>query len=145
MKRIVLILGVTVLACLLACASVFYSRTRQPPAEWMGRQLGLEGAALAEFTAAHNEYAESCSEMCRRIASVNDELAEEVVSSEELTPKIVELTSKAESLRAECKQNMLHHFYDVAKLLDQEKQAEYLQLVLPLITEQSHMQQLHHH
>jgi len=145
MKKALLIVFITIAVCLLSGVGVYSYRTRQPPAEWMGQRLGLEGAALAEFTAAHCEYAESCTEMCRRIALVNDEIANEVVSSQELTPKIIELTSRAEALRAECKQNMLRHFYDVAKLLDQEKQVEYLQLVLPLITEQSQMQQVHHH
>lgn len=145
MKRAILILGAMLLACLLACAAVYYFQTRQPPAEWMGQRLGLEGAALADFTAAHNQYAESCSEMCQRIALVDDELANEILSSHEPTPRIIELMANAESLRAECKQKMLRHFYEVAKLLDQEKQTEYLQLVLPLIAEQSHMQQAHHH
>lgn len=145
MKRFVAVIVITVLACLAASLTVHMMRTRQPPAEWLGQKLGLEGVALAEFTAAHHEYAVSCAEMCRRIGEVNDELERLVLKSPELTPEIVTSLSRTESLRAECKQNMLTHFMKVSKLLDEEKQAEYMQLVMPLITERDQMEKSHEH
>ena len=120
-------------------------RTRQPPAEWMGHKLGLEGAKLTEFTAAHNEYAVSCAEMCRRIEEANDALETQVMVNQEMTPDVIATLSRAETLRAECKQNMLTHFMKVAKLLDDEKQSEYMQLVMPLITERDQMEKSHEH
>jgi hypothetical protein len=70
-----------------------------------------------------------------------------VLESRELTPAVKATLSRAESLRAECKQNMLTHFMKVAKLLDKEKQSEYMQLVMPLITERDQMEKSHasHH
>lgn len=145
MKRFATVLAITLLACLAAGIAAHYARTCQPPAEWMGRKLGLEGAKLAEFTAAHNEYAVSCAEMCRRIEAANDELTQQLVSEFEMTPAVVATLSRTEALRAECKRNMLAHFMKVAKLLDEGKQTEYMQLVLPLITERDSMEQSHEH
>lgn len=145
MKRFVSVLFLTVLACVIAGVSVYHLRTRQDPAEWMGRKLGLEGAKLTEFTAAHNEYAISCAEMCRRIEEANDVLSEQVMNERDMTPGVIATLSHAESLRAECKQNMLTHFMKVAKLLDEEKQSEYMQLVMPLITESDQMEKSHEH
>jgi len=145
MKRLSLVLIITLLACVVAGVVAYCMRIQQPPAEWLGRKLGLEGARLAEFTAAHNEYAVACAEMCLRIEEVNDELAEYVMNESEMTPAIIAALSRAETLRAECKRNMLTHFMEVAKLLDEEKQSEYMQLVLPLITEGDRMEASHDH
>lgn len=147
MKRFAAVILITILACLAAGMTVHKLRTRQPPAQWLGQKLGLEGVALAEFTAAHQAYAISCEEMCMRIEEVNDDLEQLVLESRELTPAVKATLSRAESLRAECKQNMLTHFMKVAKLLDKEKQSEYMQLVMPLITERDQMEKSHasHH
>ncbi|HMP89690.1 MAG TPA: hypothetical protein PJ991_05790 [Kiritimatiellia bacterium] len=145
MKRFAAVVILTLLACVTAGLIAYYMHTRQDPAEWVGRKLGLEGIKLTEFTAAHNEYVVSCAEMCRRIEEVNDVLADQLMVKQEVTPDVIAILSRAESLRAECKQNMLTHFMKVAELLDKEKQSKYMQLVMPLITERDQMEKSHEH
>lgn len=145
MKKPAHVLVITLLACVAAGLATYHVRTQQDPSEWLGRQLGLEGERLAEFTAAHNEYAIACAEMCRRINAANSELAELVINEREVTPGIVEALSRTEALRAECKQNMLAHFMNVAGMLDKEKQGAYMKLVLPLIAERDYMEKSHEH
>jgi hypothetical protein len=69
----------------------------------------------------------------------------QVMVNQGMTPDVIATLSRAETLRAECKQNMLTHFMNVAKLLDEEKQSEYMQLVMPLITERDYMEKSHKH
>ncbi len=144
MKRGVGILLLAAAVCLLAYAGMYHYRTQENPDEWLGRQLGLDGPELAAFTEAHNQYAGRCAEMCERIEKVNRELVHHVASSREMTPKIIAAIEKSESLRAECRQNMLRHFYQVAGMLSPDQAEEYLRLVLPLVTENERMEAAHH-
>lgn len=144
MKRGVFILLAALVAAVIAAVVMYGYQVRHQPDAWLGRQLGLEGSALQEFTEAHNRYAIRCGEMCERVAAVNARLAHQVATSRAMTPDIRAAIAEAEALRAECKEQMLTHFYTVARLLDQRQANEYLRLVLPLITENDRMEPAHH-
>lgn len=145
MKRILLVLGIAVIACILGCVGVYFYQMQTPPDEWIGRRLGLSGMALSEFTEAHNRYAATCDAMCVKIQSSDAHLAEFVLNSREFTPEIAEAMARSDELRIQCRQNMLRHFYEVAAILEEPKRDKYLSLVLPLIIEPELMSKAHSH
>lgn len=145
MKRILVVFGIAVIACILGCVGVYLYQMQTPPDEWIGRRLGLSGEALSAFTEAHNRYNATCSEMCVKIRDSDAHLATFVLNSREFTPEIAEAMAHSDGLRIECRQNMLKHFYEVAAILDEPKREKYLNLVLPLIVEPELMSQEHSH
>lgn len=145
MKRTFVVLASAVIACILGYAGIYFYRMQTPPDEWLGRRLGLSGAALAHFSEAHNRYAATCAEMCLKIRKSDTDLAKHVLSSRTFTPEIAEAMARSDALRIECRQNMLKHFYKVAAMLDEPKREIYLDLVLPLIMEPEMMSKEHSH
>ncbi len=145
MRRILIILGSALFVCAAACAVVYHLQMRTPPDEWMGRRLGLSGAALEKFTEAHNRYAATCAEMCVKIRNSDAGLAQLVLGNAEFYPEIAEAMARSDALRNECRQNMLRHFYEVAEMLDASKRDTYLNLVLPLIIEPELMSREYRH
>lgn len=143
MKRAIAVLAAAAAACLLAYWGTYTLRMRQPPEEWMGRRLGLEGDALAALTAAHNRYFSHCAEMCRRIDAAETRLVAAVHGNRKVTDDVAAALADADALRTECRRNMLAHFYEVAALLDDERQTEYLELVLPLVVDPGNMRRSH--
>lgn len=145
MKRVLLILALAIVACIAACAIVYFYQMRIPSDEWMGRRLGLSGEALAEFTAAHYRYAATCAEMCRKIQNADARLAALVLENTGFNAEIVEAMTSADALRTECRQNMLRHFYEVAAMLGPRERETYMDLVLPLIVHPELMSQGYQH
>lgn len=145
MKRILVVLGIAVIACILGCVGVYLYQMRTPPDEWIGRRLGLSGEALSTFTEAHNRYNATCNEMCVKIRNSDAHLATIVLNNRELNPEIGKAMALSDGLRIECRHNMLKHFYEVAAMLDEPKREEYLNLVLPLIIEPELMSKEHSH
>ncbi len=139
------ILLATLIVAVIAAVGMYRYHMRHQPDEWLGRHLGLEGAALQQFTEAHHRYAIQCGAMCERVAKVNARLTRLVAANRTMTPDIRAAIAEAETLRAECKQQMLSHFYEVARLLDPRQANEYLRLVLPLITGSDRMETASHH
>lgn len=144
MRRGAIILAMAVAASVTAGVGAYFFHMRQDPDEWLGRRLGLEGQALSEFAEAHHRYAAHCSDMCDRVERANRELARHVAAERQVTPEIIAAIERAEALRAECKQQMLAHFYEVSHMLEPAQAETYLQLVLPLITENDRMEPAHH-
>lgn len=145
MKRTFIIVVAALLVCVVACIGVYQWQLRTPPDGWLGRKLGLSGQSLAQFTEAHNRYAATCSEMCIKIRKADAELAALVLGNRQFTPEIAAAMARSDALRAECRQNMLRHFYDVAESLGEPKREKYLNLVLPLIIEPELMSREHQH
>lgn len=145
MKRILMVLGVALIACALAWSLVYHFRMQLPADEWVGTRLGLSGAALERFTEAHNRYNARCAEMCIRIRESDSKLAELVLGNDEFTPEIAEAMARSDALRHECRQNMLKHFYGITKLLDATQRDSYLDLVMPLIVQPELMSSEHWH
>lgn len=143
MKRAALVLVAALLAGALGYFGAFSLQTRQPPDEWMGRRLGLDGEALAAFTAAHNRYFSFCADMCRRIDAAEGRLVAAVRGHRAVTAEVATALEEADALRTECRKAMLAHFYEVAQLLNARQQAEYLDLVLPLVVDPGNMRQAH--
>jgi hypothetical protein len=144
MRRAGLVIAAALLACGIGFFAVYSLQTSKPPAQWMGQRLGLGGEALAEFTAAHNRYFSFCADMCRRIDTAEGKLVAAVRSHREMTADVAAALEEADALRTECRKAMLEHFYEVAELLNESQQAEYLELVLPLIVDPGNMRQAHH-
>jgi len=140
-----LVLGAAMVAGLFTWGAVFWLQMQTPPEVWMGRKLGLEGAALEKFTTAHSQYSASCLDYCLRIQKSDRELKNLILSSSTMTPEIAKAMARSDALRHECRQNMLRHFYEVAEMLEPSKQQIYLDMVLPLIVEPGLMSQQHHH
>lgn len=145
MRRIFVVPGVALIACILGCLGVYFYQMRTPPDEWIGQRLGLSGVALSEFTEAHNRYTATCDAMCVKIRDSDRQLAEFVLNSREFTPEIAGAMARSDALRIECRRNMLRHFYEVAALLDEPRREKYLNLVLPLIIEPELMSKEHSH
>jgi hypothetical protein len=133
MKRPAWVLLVVLLVGLGTALAVHHFRVRQAPDAWLGRYLGLEGQALAEFSAAHARYAEVCAENCRRIAQASRALQQAMHAAREVTPEIERALVAADAVHTECRLGMLKHFYAVSELLDPTRREEYLRLVLPLV------------
>ncbi len=145
MKRIVFILVAALAVGVGACVVVYFWNVGRPPEEWMGKRLGLRGSKLEAFTLAHNRYASTCAEMCRKIQASDERLASLILGSRQVTPEIEEALAASDALRNECRRNMLAHFYEVAGMLEPSRQKQYLQLVLPLIVEPGLMSRQYHH
>lgn len=144
MKRVVFLLAAAALACAVACLAAYHFKMRTPPEVWLGKQLGLEGRPLEEFTAAHNRYASTCALTCARIRASDAHLSGLIRSARGVTPEIEAAMAASDALRHECRKNMLRHFYDVADMLDPEKRAAYIELVMPLVVQPGLMSEEHH-
>lgn len=145
MKRLLLLIAAALAACAVACVAVYHFNVRTPPQEWVGKKLGLQGAALEDFARAHSQYASTCAEMCVRIQASDKELAALISSSRKVTPEIEAAIARSDAIRNECRRNMLAHFYKVAAMLEPDQAKEYLGMVLPLIVEPELMSQEHPH
>ncbi len=145
MKRILVVLGIAVSACILGSVGVYFYQMQTPPDEWIGRRLGLSGQELSVFTEAHSRYTASCNEMCVKIRNSDARLANLVLNGREFTPEIAKAMTNSDGLRIQCRQNMLKHFYEVTAMLDAPKREKYLNLVLPLIIEPELMSKEHSH
>ncbi len=133
MRRRVWVLVMAGLLSAVAGWGMYRLRMRETPVEWMGRRFGLRGVALQAFIGTHEAYTSQCAATCRRILEADRALAEAVLGSPEVTPEIRAAMGTAAALDAECRVNMLRHFYEAAALLPEDRREEYLRRVLPLV------------
>ena len=133
MKRLLIFLAAALALCGAACLVVMHFQSRQPPAEWLGRRFDLEGETLSKFVRIHEEYSSQCSDTCLRIMAADQALASSVRQANQVTPEIKAAIEAAAQVDAECRANMLRHFYEASALLPENRRDEYLRLVMPLV------------
>jgi hypothetical protein len=131
-RAVGLVLG-AVAAAVVTAAVVHRLRVAESPDAWLGRQLGLEGEALAAFTAAHARYEPVCAENCRRLGEATRALADAVAASREVTPEIARAIAATDAVHSACRTGMLKHFYEVAAMLEEPRRSAYLRQVLPMV------------
>jgi hypothetical protein len=133
MKRLFACAAVALLVFLSTGWTVYRMKSRQNPAEWLGKRFELSGHALEAFLAAHERYTSACGETCRRIVEADAALALAMLKAERITPEIEDAIQASAQLDAQCRVNMLRHFYEAASNIPDERREEYLRLVMPLV------------
>ncbi len=150
MKRLALILGLGLLACVAgyfgayvlhagSAAGAMRSGTA-PELAWLKEEFHLSDAEFDRIAKLHAAYKSHCAEMCRRIDTANAEVKEALAKSDHVTPEIEQKLAAAEQLRVECHTAMLQHFYAVSQSMPPEQGRRYLEWVEDQIfPSESHM------
>ena len=133
MKRLEIVLGLGIIACL-AGYLLFSANTikdpaaqnRSPELEWLKTEFRLEEDVFARISGMHRNYEPQCQEMCRQIREKNLELQTLISATNIVTPEIVTKIGEATSLRMECQIMMLRHFYQVSEAMPPAEGRRYL-------------------
>jgi len=133
MKRAVLLLGALLAAGLLAAVAVCVIVHEDESVEWLRTRFQLSDAEMEQALALHRAYEARCEEMCDIIAASEEDLAAALRESSDLTPRVREAIAQNSRVRAECRTQMLDHFYQTASILPESRRDEYLDIVLPLV------------
>ena len=139
--RIVLLVAVAAIAAATVAVLV---RHQSSPVEWLRSEFGLNAEEMKRATALHDEYQDTCRELCAKIATTDDSLARAIRSSKTITPEIAAAIAETDRVRTECRLRMLEHFYETAALMPEEQRAGYLEKVLPLVLHPGEMHSGHH-
>jgi hypothetical protein len=145
MKRSAAIFLSGIAAATLAYCGIFYAGTARhcgmeksanPELTWLKEEFHLTDAEFARISQMHEQYFAGCAERCRRIDLKNQELAQLLAATNNVTPAIAQALSESAQLRANCQKEMLQHFYDVSRTMPPEQGRRYLtwvqqQTVLP--------------
>ncbi len=133
MKRGIWILLLAVVLGL-ATAGIFSLMGRgTAPAEWVGREFGLEGEQARKAAALHENFQGRCMELCARIQASDEHLQALVDSHRSVTPEIRAAIAENDQLRTDCRTHMLEHFYEMAAMLPADQRSKYLGMVVPTV------------
>jgi hypothetical protein len=136
MKRVWLILGLGVMAAVLAYGVSYYARRAAGgaipagrPAElaWLKREFRLSDAEFTRIAELHGAYLPRCMEMCRRIEAINQRLRGLLAVTNRVTPEIEQALAEAARVRVDCQTAMLNHFYEVSRSMPPAQGQRYLE------------------
>jgi len=139
MPRLFLLLAAGLLAGVLAFATAFWMKTREPRAllrepyselAWLGQEFGLTPAQLSQIEALHLAYQPTCADLCRRIDAANRRLQTAILSTNTVTDEIRGLLAETGRVRDDCRLAMLGHLYAVTRELPPTAAARYLEFML---------------
>jgi len=133
MKRGGLILLLAAVAALAAAIVTCLIQHRPSSVDWLQSEYDLDATQMKQATLLHDEYQAICAEMCAKIAKTDLALTEAIRSNHRITPPIAAAIAETDRVRTDCRIRMLEHFYKTAALMPEEKRADYLEKVLPLV------------
>jgi hypothetical protein len=143
MKKGLLVLATAIVLGIIAAAAVCWFSHRESSEDWFREKFGLSQQQAQQAAALHQEFKISCAEMCARIEQTDARLAKAIQASDGMTPEIRTAIAETETIRTECRANMLEYFYKTAATLPSTKKQAYLNLVLPTVLEPGEMSGTH--
>jgi hypothetical protein len=93
---------------------------------WLRAEFRLSDAELGRIRMLHEAYRPQCEEMCARIAAKNTELVEVLAGATNVTPAAESKLAESAALQAQCRANMLRHFYEVSQAMPTDQGRRYL-------------------
>lgn len=140
MKRICLTIAAALLVGVSAFCICYFVGTQQlrelssqpnSSIAWLASEFHLNEEDTAKIQDLHKAYDPICMEMCRKIASVNARLDQQISTQANLTPELEAALKEKADLQAECHRVMLDHVYKVSAIIPQEYRAQYLAMMKP--------------
>lgn len=135
MKRSLFVLAVAIALGLVAAFAAFRVGHRTSTEDWFRKNFELSEQQARKAADLHKEHQIACSEMCARIEQANSQLAKTVQASGVVTPEIRAAIAKTDTVRTECRAEMLEYYYKIAAMLPPAKKQSYLAIVLPTVLE----------
>lgn len=143
MKKGLLVLATAIVFGIIAATAVCWFSHRDSSEDWFRDKFGLSQQEAHQAAVLHQEYKISCAEMCARIEQADARLAKAIQASDGMTPEVRAAIAETETVRTECRSNMLEYFYKTAATLPSTKKQAYLSLVLPMVLEPGEMSGTH--
>ncbi len=143
MKRFVVVLAVAVLLGLGAyCLSYGIARCtfcRVPDAHdssgWMRQEFHLTDAQYAQVKQLETAYHPHCIKMCDEVNESRSALKNLILSNGTVTPEIEAALKKDGAVQQQCREDMLHHFYEVSQAMPPAEGKRYLQIMQAQVVE----------
>jgi hypothetical protein len=132
MKKPLLIIVTGLLLAAGSYGGLYLARTAghsaDAPSEllWLRNEFSLTDQEFARIRELHEGYRPDCAKMCARIAAVNRDLEQLVMSTNQVTPQITEKLSEISRIRQQCQTQMLKHFYEVSQAMPPDQARRYL-------------------
>ena len=135
MKRgfVILSLGVIVAAAAYACTvfictapSRSIERSAQPELAWLKDEFKLSDAEFKRIAELHAAYLPKCGELCTKIAEQNARLEKLLSNATNSTPEIEAAFAEQARLQADCRTQMLRHFFEVSHTMPPEQGRRYM-------------------
>ena len=143
MKKGIFVLVTAIVLGLVAAAAACWFSQRSSPEDWFRKKFDLTEQQAQQAAALHQEYQVSCTEMCARIAQADARLAKAIQTGNGMTPEIRAAIAETDTVRTECRANMLEYFYKIAATVPPAKKQSYLDMVLPTVLEPGEMGGMH--
>jgi hypothetical protein len=133
-KALFIIFGGLAAGCFILCL-VYFIGTRQvrelshqpePGLIWLKHEYKLNEGEFARISQLHAAYLPDCTERCRAIQKVTDEIREKLAARTEVTPEIENLFRERSRQVAECQLAMLRHFQAVSREMTPAQGERYL-------------------
>ena len=134
MKRYAILVS-GLLACAAACGAVYLASTSPirelknhpaPELAWLREEFKLNDVDFKKVCELHYAYLPQCKELCARIAEKNARMRALMETSTNVTPEIQAALSEAAQLRAQCRSQMLNHFFQVSRTMPPAEGQRYL-------------------
>jgi hypothetical protein len=93
---------------------------------WLRDEFRLGDAEMQRIRQLHEGYLPKCHENCALIAAKKQELQAELDKAQGMTPEARQKLTEVAGLRAQCRANMLAHFYEVSQAMPPEQGRRYL-------------------
>ena len=100
--------------------------SQTPELAWLQKEFHFSDAELARITKLHESYMAACAERCKRIDAVNSDLRTLLAATNTVTPAIEKALEESARLQAECRKEMLRHFYEVSRTMPPDQGRRYL-------------------
>jgi hypothetical protein len=135
MKRgaVILLLGLAVAVAAYACTLFFCTaparglqRSAQPELEWLKDEYKLSDAEFERIGELHTAYLPKCSEMCTRISEQQAKVEKLLANATNATPEIEAALAEQGRLQADCRTQMLRHFFEVSQTMPPEQGRRYM-------------------
>ena len=129
-RRLLILFAVILIG--IGAASISRSFFQVPTSEWLLNRYSLNSQQAEHIRSLQNEYQTTCKVLCDDMCKANDELQNQIVTAESLTPAISEAVEKSDRIRTAARISMLKHCFAIAAELPQEQRREYLKKMTPL-------------
>lgn len=133
-KALFIIFGGLAAGCFILCL-VYFIGTRQvrelshqpePGLIWLKHEYKLNEGEFARISQLHAAYLPACTERCRAIQKVTDEIREKLAARAEVTSEIENLFLERSRQVGECQLAMLRHFQAVSREMPTVQGQRYL-------------------
>ena len=134
-RSLIIVLGALALGVAVFAGSYFVSQracvmSMTNPADdlsWLRDEFHLNDAEMARVRQLHEGYMPQCAEMCTRIATKKQELAEALANDgTNVTADAQKKLTELGELRAQCQEQMLRHFIATSQAMPPEQGRRYL-------------------